>query len=63
MQKYGRTALHFAAESGCVDIVPLLVERGADVNALNVSNLRVALLSLLLVNDSLRPHRVFVTLG
>ena len=61
MQRDGMTALHFAAESGNADIVSLLVERGVDVNAVVVSNRRVALLSLLLVKDSLRPHRVFIT--
>ena len=63
MQKDGRTALHFAAPRGCADIVSLLVERGADVNAVDVSNRRVVLLSLLLANNSLLPHRVFVTVG
>ena len=63
MQREGRTALHFAAQRGYADIVSLLVERGADVNAVDVSNRRVVLLSLLLVNDTLRHHRVFITVG
>ena len=63
MQRYGKTALHFAAESVYADIVSLLVERGADVNAVDVSNRRVVLLSLLLISDSLLPHRVFITVG
>ena len=63
MQKNGKTALHFAAQRGYADIVCLLVEGGVDVNAVDVSNRRVALLSLLLINDSFRPHRVFITVG
>ena len=63
MQRDGMTALHFAAQRGNADIVSLLVERGVDVNAVDVSNRRVGLLSRLLINDSLRPHCVFITVG
>jgi ankyrin repeat protein len=31
--RYNRTALSFAADRGHVDVVKLLVERGADINA------------------------------
>jgi hypothetical protein len=37
--KYGRTALHFACDSGHADIVTLLLENKADVNAMSLGGL------------------------
>ena len=42
-----RTALHFAGWSGCVDVVKMLIQNGADVNAVddvNQTQLRVNVL-------------------
>ena len=35
VDNYGSTPLHYACEGGLVEVVEMLIERGADVNALN----------------------------
>ena len=58
MQGDGWNALHWASQNGHIDVVTILLERVADVNTRNVSDLLFRLLD----NDPLCPHRVSLTI-